>query len=278
MENNHNWVELKKNANTGIETLCAHFTGHAYDPHWHSTYSIGLTNQGTQQFSCRRKLINSHKGQVFMLDPEEIHDGHAIEHGGFTYQVIYIEPEWLHHRVHGLFDNTPQNFEFSVDTTLTSDPHLANAVALTFNQLHYQESKILVDCAIDFLLKEIFRTQWVKAAQNKLITPDPVLAIKIKNILDSHITVDLGLVELGNIVGIDRFTINRIFKKQYHISPHQYLVQMRLNIARTWLANGKNLADVALELCFSDQSHFCRWFKRCYGVTPAKYKKIVTAI
>src|SRR5689334_11674384 len=50
------WIDLKQDAETGIETIRAHFEGHAYDPHWHDSYLIGYTEQGIQQFHCRREI------------------------------------------------------------------------------------------------------------------------------------------------------------------------------------------------------------------------------
>ena len=44
-----NWVDLSKDKESGIETIQAHFEGHAYDPHWHDSYLIGVTRQGVQQ-------------------------------------------------------------------------------------------------------------------------------------------------------------------------------------------------------------------------------------
>ena len=43
------WIDLARDAETGIETLRAHFEGHAYDPHWHDSYLIGYTEIGVQQ-------------------------------------------------------------------------------------------------------------------------------------------------------------------------------------------------------------------------------------
>lgn len=40
----HNWIDLSQDADTGIETLRAHFEGHAYDPHWHDSYLIGAAS------------------------------------------------------------------------------------------------------------------------------------------------------------------------------------------------------------------------------------------
>ncbi len=34
----NDWLELRQHADTGIETIRAHFEGHAYDPHWHDSY------------------------------------------------------------------------------------------------------------------------------------------------------------------------------------------------------------------------------------------------
>ena len=40
--NAQSWVDLKQDADTGIEVIRAHFEGHAYDPHWHDSYLIGF--------------------------------------------------------------------------------------------------------------------------------------------------------------------------------------------------------------------------------------------
>ncbi|WP_313679928.1 AraC family ligand binding domain-containing protein, partial [Pantoea vagans] len=90
-----NWVDLRRDAVSGIEALRAHFTGHAYDPHWHDSYLIGVTEQGVQQFHSRRKQHQSRPGTVFMLEPEELHDGDAINDSGFTYRMLYLSPQQI---------------------------------------------------------------------------------------------------------------------------------------------------------------------------------------
>ena len=80
----HNWIDLAQDADTGIETLRAHFEGHAYDPHWHDSYLVGVTEQGVQQFNCRRARHQSTPGKVFLLEPGDIHDGEAPTADGFT--------------------------------------------------------------------------------------------------------------------------------------------------------------------------------------------------
>ncbi len=99
---NNDWIELNRDAETGIETIRAHFVGHAYDPHFHDSYLIGFTEQGVQQFHCRKALHSSTPGQVFLLEPGELHDGHAPARGGFTYSMLYLDPHWLERELRGL--------------------------------------------------------------------------------------------------------------------------------------------------------------------------------
>lgn len=80
----NDWLELRQHKDTGIETIKAHFEGHAYDPHWHDSYLVGITLSGTQQFHCRRKRQWSRPGDAFLLEPGEIHDGDAPIDGGLT--------------------------------------------------------------------------------------------------------------------------------------------------------------------------------------------------
>jgi AraC-like DNA-binding protein len=75
---------------------------------------------------------------------------------------------------------------------------------------------------------------------------------------------------------VDRFRLSRAFKRCFGLAPHAYLIQLRLTRARQLLGLGALPADVAHSLCFSDQSHLGRWFRRAYGLTPAHYSKRCT--
>ncbi|MFW1812960.1 helix-turn-helix transcriptional regulator, partial [Acinetobacter ursingii] len=63
----------------------------------------------------------------------------------------------------------------------------------------------------------------------------------------------------------------RQFKKYVGLPPHAWLVQARLQKARQLLKQGDQIAMVAQQCGFSDQSHFNRHFKKAMGVTPTQY-------
>ena len=66
----------------------------------------------------------------------------------------------------------------------------------------------------------------------------------------------------------------RIFRRQTETSPAQYIVQTRINAARTLLeTTDKLLTDIAAETGFYDHAHFVKTFKRIVGTTPSRYRK-----
>jgi AraC-like DNA-binding protein len=81
------------------------------------------------------------------------------------------------------------------------------------------------------------------------------------------------LHELAIYAGMSKFHFSRVFKNEVGISPYDYQIQSKIKLARDLLLNRQPLADVALELGFTDQSHFSKFFSRNTGVTPAKFVK-----
>lgn len=267
-----NWIELKQDATSGIETVRAHFEGHAYDPHWHDSFLVGITEQGLQQFNCRRQQHNSTPGKVFLLEPGDIHDGTAPEAGGFTYRTLYLDPRWLDRELRAQFEEAPDNAQLSFAATLAEDPRLAIATADAFEAMHHDELRIVRQTALDHLLANLTsHLRW-----RTLIDPDPrlpLVAQRARDYLHSHLQQDIGLDDLAQVTGVDRFRLSRAFKAAFGLAPHAYLIQLRLTRARHLLARGEAPVSVAAALGFADQSHLGRWFQRAYRMTPADYRR-----
>jgi AraC-like DNA-binding protein len=270
-----NWIHLKQDTETGIETIRAHFVGPAYEPHWHDSYLVGFTEQGVQQFHCRKTLHSSRAGQVFMLEPGEIHDGHAPTPEGFTYSMLYLDPKWIERELHALYGNSVGTSGFVVN--LVDDCSLATAIACAFRVLQQSEARIVRQTALDTMLAGIGAHLHRPARTNANVRL-PTAAQRTRDYLHAHYDQDISLNELAALAGIDRFRLTRGFKQAYGLAPHAYLVQLRLSRARRLLAHGETPADVAATLGFADQSHLGRWFRRAYGVTPAAYRSRCTKL
>jgi AraC-like DNA-binding protein len=74
-------------------------------------------------------------------------------------------------------------------------------------------------------------------------------------------------------MGLSRAALTRKFARHVGMPPHAYRLASRLNCARQMLKQGDAIADAAAAAGFADQSHLGRLFRRCFGTTPASYRR-----
>jgi len=80
---------------------------------------------------------------------------------------------------------------------------------------------------------------------------------------------DLKLVDIAQQAQISPYYFLRLFKQSTGTTPHQYILQCRIDRAKYLLHHSElSIAEIASEVGFCDQSHLTRYFKRLVGVTP----------
>lgn len=98
----------------------------------------------------------------------------------------------------------------------------------------------------------------------------------LKRVVDKMRVSDaeLSLESLAQESGYSRVHFVRMFKAATGRSPHNYLLNMRVERVRELLANpALSLIDIALECGFSSHSHMTRAFRQFLGVTPSEYRR-----
>ena len=75
---------------------------------------------------------------------------------------------------------------------------------------------------------------------------------------------------LSHQAGLSPFHFARIFKEFTGISPHRYLVKIRLERARELLMDGFGVTDACFAVGFNNLSHFIRTFIKRYGLSPSR--------
>jgi AraC family transcriptional regulator len=96
---------------------------------------------------------------------------------------------------------------------------------------------------------------------------------RIKDFIAENYERDLSLAELAGVAGISTFHFAREFKRATGITPHQHVINYRVERAKAMLADGElPLVEVGFRSGFSHQSHFTRLFRRLTGTTPQTYR------
>lgn len=100
---------------------------------------------------------------------------------------------------------------------------------------------------------------------------------KIKRVVQymhDNLQKKLTLPELAIQTGWNMYYFARTFKKYLNETPHQYLLKLRMEKAKTLLTDTNfNLAQVAQEIGFESHSHFTQTFRRFIGMSPDQYRK-----
>jgi len=96
--------------------------------------------------------------------------------------------------------------------------------------------------------------------------------------LEAHAAGPVRLEDAARQAGLSPFHFLRVFAGVLGVTPHQYVLRLRLREAARLLADGsRRITDVALDCGFADLSNFVRSFRRAAGVAPREFRKILQA-
>ncbi|MBP5974104.1 helix-turn-helix transcriptional regulator [Brasilonema sp. CT11] len=91
--------------------------------------------------------------------------------------------------------------------------------------------------------------------------------------IHTHLDRDLSLVEIARVINISPTYFASLFKRATGISPHQYVIKQRVDQAKLLLlTTDLAIADIALQVGFSSQSHLTQHFKRLTRMTPKQVR------
>lgn len=277
------WVRYWGARERSLEAMYAHFTRHAYYRHSHDTYSFGVTEDGAQAFTCRGERHVNGAGMVLAFNPDDPHDGWAPEPAGFTYRIVHIEPNVVADVLSDLSGRR-------VGLPLFAQPSLTDpTVALGVRRLHVAVAEGAPEMAVDERLADLVgamvhrhgsarpgRGSWPEAPAPLGGRPARSVAERVRDLVAGDYLADLPAEEIAAAAGCSRYAAYRAFRSTFGLAPSEFQRLLRLREARRLLAAGRTPADAAVEAGFADQAHLTRWFVRCYGITPAAYRRQVS--
>tara|TARA_B100001115_G_C15833298_1_gene416263 strand:- start:1599 stop:2249 length:651 start_codon:yes stop_codon:yes gene_type:complete len=101
---------------------------------------------------------------------------------------------------------------------------------------------------------------------------------KAKEIILNHITEPPTLQDLASEIGLNLKKLKEGFKKIYGDTVYGYLLDYKMNEARSMLNTKKyNINEISIKLGYSTSSHFIAAFKKKFGTTPKKYLMSVSS-
>lgn len=95
--------------------------------------------------------------------------------------------------------------------------------------------------------------------------------------INRHFTEPVTLEALAAYASLSPFYFTRIFTKETGMTPHQYIIATRINLAKFLLKTTDiQIKEVGYASGFSSESSFCTTFKKWERITPSEYRSIVS--
>lgn len=92
--------------------------------------------------------------------------------------------------------------------------------------------------------------------------------------IDTYTDENLHLVDLAAIAGVSVSHFKTQFRRSMAMPVHQYVIQRRVEKAKTLLMQGCAISQVALDVGFSHQSHMARCMRRVLGLSPMEVSRL----
>ena len=247
----------------GVEAMTL-ASNHHFPRHAHDQFGMGLVAFGAQRSWSGVGAVDAEAGDMIMVNPGEIHDGIPLGEKARGWRIIYFEPATMA----GLMREELSK-PVEIARPVARDPRLAQSFARLFACLtDPQPDAFRTEEHMIRALVGLLRCHGVAGPRFEGPSPGVTQAIRRLHYAPQE---PVTLAELAALSGVSRFQLLRGFAREIGITPHAYLVQLRVRVARRLLAQGHTPAQAALLAGFADQSHLTRAFVRQCGITPGRY-------
>jgi len=240
-------------------------SNHHFPRHSHEHFGIGVVAFGAQSSWSGVGQVSAGAGDVIMVNPGEMHDGQPLNQNPRGWRMIYLGPAMVASEVVEEFHGP-----IEIVRPVARDPQLARLFARLFACLTAaQPDSLAREESLLGSLVYLLRRHGVPRPAPRVAAPCVTKAIQR---LNSDPAAQTSLAELAALSSVSRFQLLRGFVREVGITPHAYLIQRRVRLARRLLAEGRTPVETAAMAGFADQSHMTRAFVRQLGITPGRYR------
>lgn len=247
----------------------------SYGAHLHDTLEIGWSLSDNLGLSYRGRSYDMRYGDAVIISAGEPHGSNLNGSGPVKFASLHISSAMIR----DMFVGNLLDPEKIIDMPIVKLIDSSSALSLYHevrNTLPYTMSS---SEQFQFISDLLSRFSKVRDMRNNIsIEPHIHPAIKyIKSIIDDAYTRQINFSRLATEVDLHERYLIALFKSATGLPPHQYQIALRVERGRQLLERDLSLSEVAAETGFSDQSHFNRHFKRCYGVPPGTFRNSIHA-
>lgn len=261
---------IRHDETLGLEAFCLQGYAQPFPRHFHDYYVFGYVVSGKRELLCNGLELQLSPSNLLIFNPRDNHECVSTAASPLLHYLGFNISEERMQEIS--LELTGESFLPQFKPTVFSDESAGSA----FLELHQLIMKEADELRKEELFYVLFSRLFRKYAHTSLGSR-PLRSSQIKeacDYLESHASETITLDDICQRVAVSKSSLIRSFSRQLGLTPHSYLMSIRVKKAQTLLKRGIPPSLVALQSGFADQAHFSNVCNRLTGLTPGNYQNI----
>lgn len=217
-----------------------------------------------------KESFNLQKNKLYFINGNKLNHQHCNLKFS-TYWLHFIPKDLIIYQ--GLL-SLPTVIELPIKKIKLPDlmPNLENLLTSTvLSSWEYSLNILNIQTLLQMITLELFTRHPIDPTHISIETQRIKPAIQYIN---QYYKEPVKLEQLASLCCMSPNYFHKIFRKTLNMTPVNYLTLLRMNAALQLLTEKQlTIKNIAYELGFTDDAHFCRSFKKYYGIPPGEYQK-----
>lgn len=226
--------------------------------HKHPSYEITINFENDSNQKCYWAKITS---------PMVVHHKNENLH---CYS-IFIDKDYFEHRFFMYAREIPvfkeHQFEFCSDILKA-----LNTYVFEYSK-SMQNSDITLDAQTEIITHWLIRSIFGETLDMRAVSSDYSIA-RAQHYMEQHYMNPITIEKLAELGYMSKTSLNRRFKNEIGITPIEYLIEVRIKMAKLMLKRKENpITEIAMRCGFGSSAHFATCFQKKVGLTPSEYRE-----
>lgn len=237
-------------------------------PHTHNHLELFYIVGGKGQFLIQDQLYPVNVNNLVIINPNVTHTEVSLNAQPLEYIVLGIEGIEL-------AANEGSNGTFNILDHFES-VEISGCLRNILREMEQKNTGYEDVCQayMEILIIRLMRnTSLAVPSEPQLISGNRQCAA-VKRYIDLHFKETLTLEQLAEDAHMNKFYLSHAFKREYGISPINYMISKRIEESKYLLAETDlSMSQIAQLLGFSSLSYFSQVFRRTQALTPMAYRQ-----
>lgn len=237
-------------------------------PHTHNHMELFYIVGGKGQFLIEDQLYPVDTSQLVIINPNVLHTEVSLKSQPLEYIVLGVDGIEL--AIH-----SGSNGQFCV-LTPSEGAEISSCLRNILREMELKSAGYQDVCQafMEILIIRLMRSISLSAPTELHLPAVNRQCASVRRYIDLHFKEAITLDQLAEASHMNKYYLSHVFKRQYGVSPINYMIGRRLEESKFLLAETDlSVSQIAQLLGFSSPSYFSQMFSKSQSVTPREYRQ-----